>query len=101
MQYVVNNGISHLLVDFPSVDRMYDDGKMSNHCLFWEVDRESREMGNRQAAERTITEMIFVPDELHDGIGVLDIQVPRWHSDAAPSRPVWYPLVPNQKEQKD
>ena len=31
-------GIQHLLVDFPSVDRMRDEGLLTNHHLFWKVE---------------------------------------------------------------
>ena len=36
--------------------------------------------------------MIFVEDSVQDGLYLLDLQVPMWHSDAAPSNPVLYPL---------
>ncbi|MDQ7051230.1 MAG: cyclase family protein [Enterobacterales bacterium] len=34
MDYIFERGVQHLLVDFPSVDKMYDDGLLSNHRIF-------------------------------------------------------------------
>jgi arylformamidase len=34
-----------------------------------------------------------VPDSVPDGLYLLDLQVPAFGSDAAPSRPVLYPLL--------
>ena len=39
---------------------------------------------------RTITEMIHVPDEVRDGEYILELQVPHFINDAAPSRPLLY-----------
>lgn len=88
-------GIRHLLVDVPSVDRMYDDGLLTNHHLFWNVMEKSHELSAESWQEKTITEMIFVDDEISDGIFLLNIQVPAFCSDAAPSRPVIFPLHPS------
>ncbi len=84
--------IRHLLVDFPSVDRMYDDGLLTNHHLYWKVDEGTHELSASTEQEKTITEMIFVEDEIDDGLYALNIQVPSFSSDAAPSRPVIMPL---------
>jgi hypothetical protein len=42
--------------------------------------------------ERTVTEMVFAPDQLTDGLYLLNLQIPPFQSDAAPSRPVLMPL---------
>lgn len=91
MQRVVESGVRHLLVDLPSVDRMYDDGLLTNHHLFWNVPEKSHTLGDDSWQDKTITEMIFVADDLEDGIYLLDIQAPAFCSDAAPSRPVIMP----------
>ena len=44
----------------------------------------------------TVTEMIFVPNEVHDGDYLLELQLPRFMNDAAPSRPVLYALLPHE-----
>src|SRR5689334_1461062 len=35
MELLVARGFKHLLVDLPSIDRLYDDGRLSNHRIFW------------------------------------------------------------------
>src|SRR5215204_259064 len=37
MQYIADRGVKHLLVDLPSIDRLYDEGRLSNHRIFWNV----------------------------------------------------------------
>ena len=44
--------------------------------------------------DATITEMIFVPDEVADGIYALSLQVAPFVADAAPSRPLLFALDP-------
>lgn len=89
---LVERGVQHLLVDFPSVDRMYDEGKLSVHRCFWQLPQEGHALGPGAKTLRTITEMIFVPDEVPDGHYLLALQVPAFLLDAAPSRPWLYPL---------
>ena len=90
-QLINETGIRHLLVDFPSVDRMNDDGLLTNHHMFWNVQERTHELSENTWQEKTITEMIFVADEINDGIYGLNLQVPAFGSDAAPSRPVVFP----------
>lgn len=92
MEWLNRIGIVHLLVDLPSVDRLLDNGRMENHCRFWGVDSLTRALTDPQQGTKTITEMIFVPDGVDDGVYWLDLQVPAWEIDAAPSRPVVYPV---------
>lgn len=87
MQWVRARGVQHLLVDTPSVDRMRDEGKLGAHRVFWDMPPGSTQPPLGPAARRTITEMVFVPDALPDGLYVLNLQVPAFLSDAAPSRP--------------
>jgi hypothetical protein len=80
-------GIEHLLLDLPSVDRESDEGKLQVHHAFW----------NHPEAPRTqasITELIYVPNEVQDGMYLLHLGLLRWENDASPSRPVLYPLIP-------
>ena len=35
MDYIVSLGVKHLLVDMPSVDRLFDDGILTAHNKFW------------------------------------------------------------------
>ena len=92
MQAIVETGAKHLLLDLPSVDRMHDDGLLTNHHLFWNVPEQSHQLAADTWREKTITEMIFVPDDVKDGLYLLSIQVPAFCTDAAPSRPVVFPI---------
>jgi kynurenine formamidase len=77
--------IKHLLIDLPSVDREVDGGELRFHHLFWGVPMAPKH-------ERTITELIFVSDDIADGVYVLDLQVAPFENDASPSRPVLYQI---------
>jgi arylformamidase len=92
MAEIVRRKINHLLVDTPSVDRMDDQGRLSNHRLFWEAPPGSRDLGQARAPHRTITELIFVPDEAHDGYYLLNLQIAPLSGDAAPCRPLIFPV---------
>lgn len=80
---VFEYGIEHLLVDFPSVDREEDGGKLLAHKAFWNLSGPIRE-------NATITEMIFVPDEVADGWYLLNLQTASFDNDASPSKPVLF-----------
>jgi kynurenine formamidase len=90
MEFIVGRGVRHLLVDMPSIDRLYDGGKLSNHRTFWSIDEGRFETTNGTRMDSTITEMIFVPDEVEDGSYLLNLQIPPFESDAAPSRPILF-----------
>ncbi len=92
MQAIVAAGVEHLLLDLPSVDKMYDEGLLTNHHLFWNVAEGTHELTGVTQRNKTITEMVFVPDEIADGRWLLNIQIPDFVSDAAPSRPILFPL---------
>ena len=85
-------GIEHLLVDFPSIDRSNDDGLLTNHPIFWGVPETTHDLTESTKRDKTITEMVFVADEIADGLFGINIQVPALKSDAAPSRPIIMPL---------
>ncbi|UOG74915.1 cyclase family protein [Hymenobacter tibetensis] len=84
-QYVAAAHIEHLLLDLPSVDREEDGGELLAHHAFWQYPHATRERA-------TITELIFVPDELEDGLYLLNLQVTSLELDASPSKPVLYQL---------
>lgn len=86
MPYLLQKGIKHFLIDLPSVDREEDGGALLAHNAFWEFP-EKGETG------RTITEFIFVPDSVKDGLYFMNLQVANFDNDAAPSRPVIYPII--------
>ena len=89
MNYIVELGIKHLLVDMPSVDRLFDDGVLSAHNIFWETKQKKL---NLNTSNKTITEMIFVSDNIKDGKYLLNLQFAPFVADAAPSRPILYKI---------
>lgn len=86
LQLLVELNIEHLLTDLPSVDREKDEGKLSAHHVFWKYP------GPQTRTQATITEMIFVPDSVADGRYLLNLSIPSFEMDAAPSKPVLYRL---------
>lgn len=87
MQLIADAGIRHLLIDTPSVDKENDGGKLSAHKIFWNFPDNPRK-------DASITEMVFIDDSYPDGLYLLQIQIPCFELDAAPSRPFIFPLSP-------
>jgi len=87
MKYIVEKKIKHLLVDFPSVDKMYDDGKLSNHRIFWSVELDSNKRTKQSEPDKTISEMVYVDDAIEDGTYLCNLQLPKIETDAVPSNP--------------
>lgn len=88
---VRDRGILHLVLELPSIDRPEDGGRLAAHRAFWGMDADSRSARpDRRGC--TLTEMAVFPPSLRDGSYLLDLQVPPIDSDAAPSRPVFYPV---------
>jgi kynurenine formamidase len=88
MSAIRSRGVKHLLVDLPSIDPLHDGGVLAAHRVFWDMPASSTALPGDAARQRTITELIFVPDEVTDGPYLLTIQFPHIVSDAAPSRPI-------------
>ena len=76
-------GVRHLLVDLPSVDPEFDNGKLNFHHGFWGVP-------DTPQFDRTITELVYIPDAIDDGDYLLNLQVAPFENDAAPSRPLLF-----------
>jgi kynurenine formamidase len=93
MAFLVEKGVEHLLVDMPSVDRLFDEGKLTAHHIFWNVPQGTHTPTPESRIQATITEMILVPDALVTGVYVLELQIAAFVSDAAPSRPRLWPLA--------
>jgi kynurenine formamidase len=83
MEWIVENNYKHLLVDIPSVDREEDGGALSCHKIFWNYPDEPQ-------TKKSITELIFVPNEVKDGIYLLKLNFMNITMDAAPSKPTLY-----------
>ncbi|MFA0961772.1 cyclase family protein [Roseivirga sp. BDSF3-8] len=86
--YLAEKGIKHLLIDLPSVDKEEDGGKLAGHRAFWYPQGKLRR-------NCTITELIFVPDDVSDGLYLLNLQICSLETDAAPSKPVLYYMNKN------
>lgn len=85
MAFLVKQGVKHLLIDLPSVDRELDEGKLAAHHIFWNIKGKFRK-------DCTITEMVFIPSEVKDGLYFLNLQIAPLELDASPSKPVIYSL---------
>ena len=97
IEYINKLGVRHFLMDIPSVDRTMDEGLMTGHHLYWGVDEGGHDVDPQRHSLKTITEMIFVPDEIADGRYCLNLQIPSFVSDAAPSRPLLFRIQPTDK----
>lgn len=84
-EWLRENGVEHLLIDTPSVDREEDEGELAAHHAFWNYPENTRQ-------NCTITELIYAPESVNDGQYVLNILVGAFDSDASPSRIVLYPF---------
>ena len=93
MEFIVSKGVKHLLVDLPSIDRIFDEGKLSNHRIFWNVGQGAFETNEGSLINNTITELIFVPDEIADGNYILNLQIASFVADASPSRPILFKIL--------
>ncbi len=90
-RWMREQGVRHLLIDLPSVDRETDGGKLAAHHAFWDHPGNTR-------SDCTITELIYVPDEIADGDYFLDLQFAPFDNDASPSKPVLYGIIPETKD---
>lgn len=88
MRLMMELGFKHLLVDLPSIDRLFDGGQLSNHRIFWNVRPGSFKIDSNTRLGSTVTEMIYVPDDINDGEYLLNLQIAPFEADCAPSRPV-------------
>ncbi len=91
VELLVKAGVEHLLTDIPSLDPAEDGGKMAAHRVFWGLAK-GHALADARRPDATLTELIYVPDSLADGYYLLDLQVPAFMTDAAPSRPILYPV---------
>lgn len=82
---LVTSGCRHLVLDLPSIDREEDGGKLLGHRAFWNYPEAPR-------MDCTVTELAYIPAEAEDGLYLLNLQVAPFENDAAPSRPLIFPL---------
>lgn len=89
--FLRKSGVQHLLIDLPSVDKEKDEGKLLAHKAFWNV--KNVDILNEDARlDTTITELIYVKDEVLDGSYLLNLQIASFENDASPSKPVLYAI---------
>ena len=91
MQWVLEQGYKHLLTDLPSVDPEEDGGALASHKVFWNIGQEVRQ-------DCTITELVYVPENVPDGLYLLDLHTVALELDVSPSRPMLYVM---QKENEN
>ena len=84
IEYINSLGIEHLLTDLPSLDKEDDNKLLAHHAFFQQY--------GAWNLHKTVTEMIFVPDEITDGLYFLNLQTASFESDASPSKPLLYNL---------
>lgn len=92
--YLNERGVEHLLVDIPSIDRLHDDGLLTCHHLFWQVAEGTHQASANSLSRKTITEMAYIDENIEDGLYFLNLQMPAFINDAAPSKPVLYSATP-------
>ena len=83
--YIRTKGIQHLLIDQPSIDKEFDEGKLLAHRAFWNYP-------NEIDSKKTITELIGIPNHVKDGRYLLNLTLANIENDAVPSRPIIYKL---------
>lgn len=90
--FIRESEIQHLLIDLPSVDKEHDEGKLLAHKAFWNV-KDTLHLNADARLNATITEMIYVQDEIEDGEYILNLQIASFENDASPSKPILYKIV--------
>lgn len=101
MNFISELGVDHLLVDLPSIDRSNDEGMLSAHHIYWNMKEGGHNASRASFLNKTITEMIYVPDEVKDGNYLLNLQIASFVSDASPSRPLIFPIENLTDDEKD
>ncbi|PIE49803.1 MAG: metal-dependent hydrolase [Flavobacteriales bacterium] len=84
--FLRDKGIEHLLIDLPSLDKEKDDGKLLSHNAFWNTKGKIRKSA-------TITELVYVPNNIKDGKYFLNLQIAPFENNASPSKPVLYEVL--------
>ena len=82
-EYLRILNVKHLLLDLPSIDKEDDNGSLNAHHAFWNYPQSPR-------TDCTISELIFVPENIVDGNYLLNLQIASFDNDASPSKPVLF-----------
>ncbi len=86
IKHIIDIGIEHLIVDLPSVDREEDGGEVAGHKAFWSISTSIDK-------NKTITEMVYIANNIKDGLYLSSINAVPFELDAAPSRILLYPII--------
>jgi kynurenine formamidase len=92
--WMVARGIEALVLDLPSADRAQDGGLLTAHRVFFGLPPGSRRAEQAARPGACITELAWIGPEVADGYYLLDLQIPPFLADAAPSRPLLYAVHP-------
>jgi kynurenine formamidase len=84
IQEILKRGIKHIIIDLPSIDPEYDEGAVLAHKIFFGSEEKTN--------DNTITELVYIPNAIKDGIYMCNIQIPPFEIDAAPSRVFLYEI---------
>ncbi len=88
--WLVERGIDALVLDLPSADRADDGGKLTAHRVFFGLPPGSRRAADASRPRASITELAWIGPGVPDGLYLLDLQLPPFLTDAAPSRPLLF-----------
>ena len=92
--WIVGRGIETLVLDLPSADRADDGGRLTAHRALFGLPPGSRDARAASRPGASITELAWIPAAIADGYYLLDLQIPPFVTDAAPSRPLLFPVRP-------
>lgn len=88
--WLVARGVLHVVLDLPSADRADDGGRLTAHRVLFGLPADSRHSSEAARPRASITELAWIDASIPDGWYLLDLQMPAFLSDAAPSRPLLY-----------
>ncbi len=89
IEFINELGVIHLMVDLPSVDREVDHGELISHKTFWNYPE-------NPILEKTISELLYIPNHLEDGTVLIQIQIMSIENDASPSKIIAHRIYNNQ-----
>lgn len=85
IKYLVDHGVKHLITDLPSIDKEEDGGQLSSHKAFWGYP-------DQIDASKTISELVYIDEDIRDGQYLCTIQIISIMSDASPSKIMLYDM---------
>jgi arylformamidase len=90
--WLADHDIDHVVLDLPSADRADDGGRLTAHRVFFGLPAGSRRASEAKRPWASITELAWIDAAIPDGHYLLDLQIPAFMSDAAPSRPLLFTI---------